>query len=224
MLELFKVFNPVIISVVSVFGGAAIKFYFDAKTIKKKYDFEKLENITLKDEIQDKSLSIQMELQMLNDIKEIVESVLYKTNADRFLILSATNGRTNLRFATAIYEQHKNTSSVVLSIGATGKYVKFEFDSEYKKMLKDCELNSCVELDVEKMPPSDLRYIYESEKINFSNVYFLMRGKIDELNDRLFYCSVSTHDKRKFDKKESLIIKVAIDKLKSKFLEYEKNN
>lgn len=224
MIELIKVLNPVIISIITVIGGAAIKFYFDAKTIKKKYEFEKQENNILKEEIKDKSLAIQMDLEMLNSIKEIVEDVLYKTKADRFLILTATNGKTNLRFATAIYEHHKKTPKVVLSIGATGKYVKFEFDSEYRKMLKDCEVNGVVNLNVEKMPASDLKDIYEAEKINFSNVYFLMRGKIDEDNDRLFYCSVSTHDELDFTKTENIITKTAINRLQNKFLEYEKVN
>ena len=66
MIELIKVLNPIIVTVVTVFGGASIKFYLDALSLKKKYKLEKEENQILKEEIQDKSLAIQMDLEMLS--------------------------------------------------------------------------------------------------------------------------------------------------------------
>jgi hypothetical protein len=179
----------------------------------------KKQNKKLEEENQDKSLPIQMDLQSLNDIREVAEYILYNTKADRLLILTATNGKSELRFASAIYEQHKKNPKVMLSVGATGKYVRFEFDSEYRKMLKDVELNGCVEYEVEKMKPSDLRDIYDVELVTFSNVYFLMRKEMDAKNDRLFYCSVSTHDENAFTKNESIVLKTAINRLKNKLEE-----
>lgn len=208
-IEVLKTINPLLITIITVFGTAAIKFYFDNKSLKTK-------NEILREEIKDKSLEIQMDLQTLNEIKDIVEHILTKTKADRFLILTATNGKTDLRFATAIYEHHKKSDKIVLSIGATGKYIKFEFDSEYKKMLKDVETHKMLNYDVSKIGDSDLKRIYSTEEITFSNIYFLLRSAIDEDNDRMFYCSVATHSEKNYTQPELLIMKAAIDKLKFK--------
>jgi hypothetical protein len=207
--EIIKTINPLLIAIITVFGTAAIKFYFDNKVLKSK-------NEVLREEIKDKSLEIQMDLQTLNDIKDVVEHMLSKTKADRFLILTATNGKTDLRFATAIYEHHKKSDKIVLSIGATGKYVKFEFDSEYKKMLKDVETHKMLNYDVSKIVDSDLQRIYNAEEITFSNVYFLLRSAIDQDNDRMFYCSVATHSEKNYTHSELVILKAAVDKLKFK--------
>jgi hypothetical protein len=93
-------------------------------------------NTTLKEEVKDASLALEMDLALLNSIQGIASKILMSTKADRFLILTATNGQRDLRFANAIYEHHDTNPKVNLSIGATGRYVKFEFDSHYKEMLK----------------------------------------------------------------------------------------
>ena len=209
---MFQAITPILVAIITVFGGASIKFYFDNKALRKK-------NVSLHEEIKDKSLDLQMDLQSFNDIKEIVETILTKTKADRFLILTATNGKTDLRFATAIYEHHKKNEKVTLSIGATSKYIRFEFDSDYKKMLKNVEANGCINLETATMPLSDLKAVYETEELNYSNIYFLMRSAIDSNNDRLFFCSAATHEEENFTHKENIIMKTAIDKLKQKFKE-----
>lgn len=214
MLELIKTLNPLIVSLITVVGGAALKFYFESLALKKKYASEVKENSTLKSEIADRSLSLQMDLELLNSIKGEAESILYNTKADRFLILSATNGSKDMRFATAVYEQHKNAPEVKISLGATGKYVRFEFDSQYRKMLKEAELNGVVDLDVGAMVDCDLKSIYSVEKVKFSQVHFLMRVKIDKDNDRIFYCSIATHNKEPFSNLDKIIIKTKIDKIK----------
>lgn len=218
MIEVVKVFIPVMVGVIATLVPA-YKLYSENKALR-------LVNIELKDKIEDLSLSLQLDLQTFNDIKEIAENILYNTKADRFLILTATNGTRDMRFATAVYEHHKKNPKVRLSLGATGKYVKFEFDSSYKKMLKDSEINGVVDLDISKMEDCDLKSIYETEEVKFSTVNFLFRGKIDEKNDRLFYSSISTHEDKEFSRSEKTIIKMNIDKLKFilKDLTNEKDN
>ena len=206
MIEFLEVIIPLLIAFVGILIPA-IKLYLDNKKLKN-------ENNNLNEKIKDLSLDLEIDLQVFNDVKDIAENILFKTKADRFLILTATNGTRDMRFATAVYEQHKKTSKVVLSLGATGKYVKFEFDSAYKKMLKEAEVQGLIELKTEKMSDCDLKSIYENESVKFSDVHFLMRGKIDELNDRLFYCSIATHENAPFTKIEKLNIKSDIDKLK----------
>jgi len=214
MLELLKALTPIIVCII----GLAIpiyKLYTENKKLKSS-------NVFLSEKIEDLTISLQLELQTFNGIKDIAENILHNTRADRFLILTATNGTKDMRFATAVYEHHKTNPKVILSLGATGKYIKFEFDSCYKKMLKDAELYGSVDLVVDEMEDCDLKYIYDNEEVKHSKVNFLFRGKIDDKNDRLFYSSIATHDKKKFSKKEDSIIKMNIDKLK--YLLNEKNN
>jgi hypothetical protein len=206
MIEFLEVIIPLLIAFVGILIPA-IRLYLDNRKLKN-------ENNNLNEKIKDLSLDLEIDLQVFNDVKDIAENILFKTKADRFLILTATNGTRDMRFATAVYEQHKKTNKVVLSLGATGKYVKFEFDSSYKKMLKEAEIQGSIELQTEKMGDCDLKSIYENESVKFSDVHFLMRGKIDELNDRLFYCSIATHENAPFTKIEKLNIKSNIDKLK----------
>ena len=47
-------------------------------------------------------------------------------------------------------------------------------------MLKEAEIQGSIELQTEKMGDCDLKSIYENESVKFSDVHFLMRGKIDE--------------------------------------------
>jgi len=214
MLEIVKALTPIIVCII----GLSIPFY-KLYTENKKL---KSSNSALSDKIEDLTISLQMDLQTFNDIKDIAENILHNTKADRFLILTATNGTRDMRFATAVYEHHKTNPKVTLSLGATGKYVKFEFDSCYKKMLKDAELYGSVDLKVSEMEDCDLKDIYDTENIAYSKVNFLFRGKIDEKNDRLFYSSIATHENKNFTRKENAIIKMNVDKLK--FLLNEKNN
>ena len=108
---------------------------------------------------------VKISLQSFNKLYNLVHSVFSKTTADRFLILGAHNGTAQMRFASAYYEQHKDNndievSDVMLSFGAVSKFVNFEFDEHYRKMLKEAENEGVVELIVDKMPDCDLKYIY----------------------------------------------------------------
>jgi hypothetical protein len=49
-------------------------------------------NTTLKEEVKDASLALEMDLALLNSIQGIASKILMSTK-DRFLILTATNGQ-----------------------------------------------------------------------------------------------------------------------------------
>lgn len=157
---------------------------------------------------------IQAELEVFNEMRNIIDTIFHNTKADRFLILTALNGKTDFRFATAVYEQHNNIKKTLLSIGATSKYVKFEFDDKYKNMLKLAEREAFIYLETAKMEASDLKSIYMYEQIKFANIYFLLRKKIDERNDRIFYCSVASHSDVGFSDEENVIIKAHVNQIK----------
>lgn len=157
---------------------------------------------------------IQAELEVFNEMRDIIDTIFHNTKADRFLILTALNGKTDFRFATAVYEQHNNTQKTLLSVGATSKYVKFEFDDKYKNMLKQAEREGMIMLETSKMDPSDLKSIYLSEKVSFANIYFLLRKKIDDKNDRIFYCSVASHSGEPFTDAENVLFKARVGQIK----------
>ena len=209
VLEILKIIAPIVIAFIGIIVPAA-NLYFENKKLKK-------ENKNLKQEVEDISQPIEMDLKFFNSIKDIVENIFQITKADRFLILTATNGTKEMKFATAVYEQHNKNEKISLSIGATSKYVRFEFDSEYKRMLKEAENVGPINLNVEKMQPCDLKIIYEAEQIKHSKVFFLVRMKIDDINDRVFYCSVATKSEHEYTKVERLLIRTQIDKMKQMF-------
>lgn len=208
IIKLLESTSTLLVGIITVFGGALINYYIDNKKLK-------ASNSQLKETIKDSSLELQMELQIFNDIKDIVTTLFMTTKVDRFLILSAINGTKDFRFATAIYEQHKS-GVIQISVGACNKYVRFEFDEHYRKMLKEIEAVGTVTYSTEDMLPSDLKHIYQSEEVKHSTIAHLKRAKIDDQNDRIFYCSFATHDPTPYKAQESLYIRLCINQLKNK--------
>jgi hypothetical protein len=85
--------------------------------------------------------------------------------------------------------------------------------------MKMAECDDAVFIQTEFLPDCHLKNIYLSEGVNYAYVYFLNRKKISEERDRVFYCSVATHERDDFTEIEKIIIKASLDKLKSKIEE-----
>lgn len=174
-------------------------------------------NINLANHNRDMSAGLLIDLLSFNDIVHKINNVFTQTTCDRFLILSAMNGKYDLRVCSVVYEQHNMNGKVetTLSFGATSKYVNFEFDKAYLDMLKSIEKYGKPEYYLtEKMDDCDLKRIYLAEKVVASKVFFLKRVRIDEENDRVFYCSYATHKKPGFDDKDRLTLKLYTDQIK----------
>lgn len=159
--------------------------------------------------------SFTMDLMLFNQIKDIVQEIFERTKADRFLILNATNGKQELQFATAIYEHHKHSSDVKLSIGATSRYVHFKFDDSYRAMLKQSENVGPFTMHVDSMRDCDLKSIYKMERVHHSTIFFLLRAKLDNDNDKIFYATVATHEKEDFLPTENVFIRAQMGKMQS---------
>lgn len=167
--------------------------------------------------------TLLLDLKFFNSLKDIIDEIFIKTSVDRFLILIATNGKTDFKFATAIYEHHKlgsGDTTVKLSIGDTTRFVKFKFDKLYLDMLKESEIRDRVSVITNEMPESDLKNIYISEGVMESEIYFLKREPLDENNDVIFYCSLATHSEKGFNKIEKSLIKSYVDNIKNIMNEY----
>lgn len=160
------------------------------------------------------ALDILFDFSVFNKIVYQVNELFATTKADRYLTLYATNGKSNFKFVTSMFEHHKDTQFVRLSEGAVNKYVQLQFDLHYLNLLKEVEHVGPVFLDVIEMPECDLKNIYISEKVFHSCVMFLNRIEIDKENDLLLFCSIATHSAEKFTPLEITIIKQAHGVLK----------
>jgi hypothetical protein len=175
------------------------------------------ENKSLLLEKKDLSSGIVVDLVSFNTIVHKINNVFNQTRCDRFLILSAMNGKLDLRVCTVNYEQHHTNGKVetLLSLGATGRYFNFKFDLAYREMLKRIEKYDSKEVCIVKdMEDCDLKRIYLAEKVTEAHVFFLKRVKIDEDNDRVFYCSFATHDKDGYKHEDHLTLQIYNDQLK----------
>lgn len=182
----------------------------------------KQENKELKKKNEDLSQELVFDLSTFNEINQIVANMFRTTKSDRFLILAATNGTSELRQATVLYEQHfiDGESKAVLSLGATQRYKNYEFDNHYLQTLKRCEIEKKgVFFEVATMPDCDLKSIYELEQVKHSSVHFLSRNKIDDKNDRLFYCSVATHNPTNYCVQGKTLIHGYVSQVKNKLKE-----
>lgn len=202
---IFSMDNAVIVALISALSalGIALIPYF----LKKREDKKE----------QRKKLDVDVELFKFNDLKEAVDNILFTTKADRFLILMANNGKEEMKFATAIYEQHKNNRDLSFSIGATNKYIKIEFDDEYRRMLKEAEKEGTFRMNVKNMKECLMKNVYLTEKVTQSNCYFLRRY-VDyktENKDLLLYCTLASHSEELYDVFDETKFKTFIDYIKN---------
>lgn len=169
------------------------------------------------------ALDILFDFTVFNNIVYHVNEAFKQTKADRYLTLYATNGKSDFRFVTAMFEHHKDGEHARLSMGAVNKYVKLETDEQYKRMLKEAELNGNVYVDVIEMQDCDLKNIYIAEKVFHSAIMFLNRVQVDDKNDLLLFCSIATHQPEPFTAAEMTVLKQLNGVLKAE-TEKLKNN
>ncbi len=167
---------------------------------------------------------LTLELRKFTELRDSVDAMFKRTKADRFLVLFAFNGKDYMKFASAIYEQHKNTASAHLSVGAVSKYVHIDIDEEYRKMLKRAETEGLVTYSVSKMQPSLLKDIYEAEGVQHMKIAHLKRVEDfgGEERDLLIYCTVATHESAAFTNAESTYIRAFMSTIRNEVFEAQK--
>ena len=189
----FTFFNELVASLgaLIVVIGSIITLYFKYKKNKRELVNLKGENNVLKKKYYSSSMSI--DLADLNEVQSIVRDTFKTTGADRFLLLSAVNGKENFNFVSALYEQHSIKDKSSLSIGACSKYVDIKTDESYRIMLKKIELIKPFISSVASMRDSLLKRIYLQEGVRHTAVFFISRKSLDSNNDRLVYVSWGSH-------------------------------
>lgn len=213
--ELIKLSGVIFGSLLTGMFGIWMLVY--GQKLKRQNALLKNENSIQKETLE--SIELIVDLKLFNIIKSCIHEIFSKTKADRFLILYANNKGTELRFATAVYEEHKDSGYVSFSIGAVKKYDHFQFDEAYKNMLKSTEVFNETHYEVALMPEGNLKDIYDAEKIKHSSIYFIKRFPKDEKVDIVVYSSVATHNEEPYTASEKIIIKGQMDVLKNNIKE-----
>ena len=84
-------------------------------------------------------------------------------------------------------------------------------------MLKNTERDDVVKMETQKINENLLKGIFISEKILFSNCYFIKRYKEYKTEDKdlLLYCMISTHQELAYDISDEIYFKTFVDFLKN---------
>ena len=145
---------------------------------------------------------------VFNEIRASVDRIFESTHATRFLILFAVNGTREFRTISVVFEQHKDPQ---LKVNAIVRYRDIQIDDEYRRLLKNVESFGSVDLDVDTMPNQLLKDFYTIEQVTHSQMKFLNRKHIDEYNDLVMFCSIATHEQKRFDNLDNAIINSELD-------------
>lgn len=143
-----------------------------------------------------------VKLVIVNSIQDAVQNIFETTTADRILILTARNGKTDFKSADVIIDFYKNIKE---KIDAVKIYTNVQLDDCYKKNLKDTEYYGFVDLETALMEVQILKHFYQTEGVKYSRILPIVRLPIDEKNDFLVYMSIAKHTENAFTDIEKTI-------------------
>lgn len=190
---------------------ALATYYFGRRKSKLETEKIELENEKLRIDIQNGKLKEGVHIQKLNfyddvlklvfvnAIQDSVKELFKNTSADRFLILIARNGKTELRYADVILDFYKDPNH---QIDAVRIYTNVELDDPYKEMLRLTEKHGFFDIETATMPDQILKHFYMVEDVKHGRTMPIARLPIDEDNDFLIYTSVAKHLDVKFTEME----------------------
>lgn len=208
--------NTIVITVVTSVAAivtAIVSGIFSLKQKKIETELKETKKEVTKMKIELSCINILFNHDFLQVLSEKVDEIFENTHAERFLILFAVNGKERFNYVTVCYERTKTHSGS----GAIYRYVRFEIDDHYRDLLHDSERHNAVVLNVEEMPNSYLKSIYQTrvESIRHAVIKFLKRMTVDTDNDLVIYSSIATTLDRPFNDNELTIIKTAFDVLRA---------
>jgi hypothetical protein len=150
-------------------------------------------------------------------IYDAVIKMMNESNVDRFLIFVAVNGKTELRKVTCIFQKYKHDNT---NVDAVSVYKGLKVDNVYVNYLYDTERKGSITLETEKIEPSLIKDIYETEGVKWSNWKFICRLNLDEKNDLIAYSSAATFNEDGFKNRDLLAIKLNFESsIKPTFIE-----
>jgi len=148
------------------------------------------------------------------EIQGIIDRVLNRTTASRFLILKTENGGGKPRIGThlyvsVIYESIKSPMSSVKN-----DYQRLLIDPIYVKMLSSISISTPHKLNANKMKDGILKSMYQKEGVVYSEVHF-----IDETDNAFYFLSIESNDEKHiFDNPNDRVeIEIAVSKIRNIF-------
>jgi len=145
----------------------------------------------------------------LIEVQQIMERVLDKTGAQRFLILKTENGGGKPRLGSHLYASvmYEAISNPMVSV--KNDYQRLLVDNIYVKMLSDIGPSTPNKLIRDNMKEGILKRIYTKEKVAYSEIHYL-----SETDNAFFYLSIATSKDDRFNGPiDRVEIEIAISKL-----------
>jgi len=173
-------------------AGVIATAYFGRTKVKERQQKQKEaehERDQYKNEIAFKRASLSFEEFLTNwaDISQDIDSLMLSTNVDRFLLLRAWNGLLEPKYTTAFYQIRQGNQKPV-------SYVHYELDDDYVQKLRHISKANRIYLEVDKMPDSGIKRIYDAENVKFSYwIHLKSEGIPGTESKSITYCSFATH-------------------------------
>jgi hypothetical protein len=232
-IELTPIFLLLITALVKFLDFVGNKLYDYIKSKKvftKKVDnmqyLQKLRDIDIQEkkiyELEEKRLTTNNTsiLQTKKRTDAIIDEILDKTLADRFVIFNTHNGNGQPNYYKPYKVSHVQFDTTnKATLNNIRKYDELYVDNEYTKMLLNIQNNPehKVRIVVSEMPNGLLKAIYKKEKIKYSEVYFICSTPTG-----IIYTSIASLEDIKDFGEGEYDIDLAISQLKSIFID-EKN-
>lgn len=120
------------------------------------------------------------------EIHDELSQLIRETEIDRFLILRAWNGELSPRWTTAIF-QFRDADQKPFS------YVHFELDEDYIERLRYIASKAETVIEVDQLPPSAIKSVYEMEGVKHSFWTHLSSKRLSSSSVGITYCSFASH-------------------------------
>jgi hypothetical protein len=161
------------------------------------------ENTSLADRNAKLARFILNDFQLFNELGTIIDDIFANTSAERFVLLSATNGASDFRNVSAMYDRDDKINPGE----AVRRYANVKIDTHYQGVLKSAEHNGPFRFVTSEAQDCLLKDIYRAEGVTESKVMFLRRIPMSDGNDRIFYCTVATRSPEGFTDDERVLIR-----------------
>lgn len=156
-------------------------------------------------------------------IHEIMEEVVKVTNFERMVVFKAEDSAGvivpgKIMYITALYEKiYHDEDRPVNSI--IHRVKRWRSDAQYYQMMADLLTKGSVTITFDEMPPCNLKDLYETDNIVYSQVHHLMTT---EDKSKIFYCSVVSKVTKNPHAEDKVLINSAINELVDIFSRHSK--
>lgn len=178
-----------IVKFAGVIGSVVLAYVNNQKSAKIK-EVQSI-NDRLKDNIYQAKIQKVKELydlQHFSLMERTIQQLFLTTPIDRFTIMFVMNGKIDFNYLTVIFDQ----SSTDLELGGVSPYARFPIDHEYRRMLKEMEVNKFVWRKSPEFRVGRINDFLEMEKVNNICWAYVTRIALDEFNDLVVFLSVSS--------------------------------